>query len=442
MKTSLSAGIMLLSVAGVLIVATGCIGSDYVANRDIVVIRLDQDGMTVWTRSIDTGYDDSANDIAETPDGGLVIAGGRTNERIGIPSPRIVRLSPDGTVLWDRDLGTSSRDLTAVAVTTEGNYAAVSHDGGIWLLGPEGTTRWSRDTGLEQVWSVATTDDGWFVMAGEETGRIPFGSVVVYNPDGTVSSRPPLANESVMTPGCTQTSLPVGPDRTVMVTQCTVPFTIVRQGTVVKLGSDGYISWKRSYGAEGLQSAWSVIENAKADEYLVAGFSEYPEDEVDLTTYLSAVRIDSNGSPLQVSPIDQVQYYRPPLLRSAQGGYDVLYTHTELIDGMFVNKPAEVHIDYDGSVSTPRVIDAGVVTTWTDDGGYIFAAFPADGGISGYRETIYERADRYRLHATRLDRDGTLIWDREIQGVVANQIKKVIQTSDGGYVILAVNDNY
>jgi hypothetical protein len=60
---------------------------------------------------------------------------------------------------------------------------------------------------------------------------------------------------------------------------------------------------------------------------------------------------------------------------------------------------------------------------------------------AGYGEAIYGRADR-SLHAIRLDPAGTLIWDREIPGVVVNSVRLVIQTSDGGYAILALKENY
>jgi hypothetical protein len=442
MKMQLPPGIILMIlVCLLLVISAGCIGTDYVANRDIVVIRLDPDGTTAWTRVIDTGYDDSARDLVETPDGGLVIAGGRTTQRNGLPSPRLVRLSPEGTVLWDRVPGNEPGELTAVARIDGGDYAAVSHDGRIWRLDPDGNVRWSRSTGLEQVWSVITTSDAGLIVAGEETGRIPFGTVVVYNPDGTVSSRPPFGNESVMTPGCSGTSLPVGPDRTVMVTRCTGPYEIVRQGTVTKLEGDGNVSWKRSYGAEGLQSVWSVIEDPDGGGYVVAGFTEYPRDEVNVTSSLVAVQLDSDGNPLQVSQIDQIGYYRPPLLRPGPDGYDLLYVHTTLKNGYFDNKPAVVHLGRNGTVSAPDVIDAGVITTWTGDGGYFFAGFPSTTSTD-YGEAIYGRANRYSLHAVRIDPDGTLFWDREIPGVTVNYVEKVIQTSDGGYVILAMRENY
>ncbi len=441
MKIRLPPGIILMTLVFLLMVlSVGCIGADYVANRDIVVIRLDPDGTTAWTRVIDTGYDDSARDLVETPDGELVIAGGRISQRIGLPSPRLVRLSPEGTVIWDRVPGNESGELTAVTLAPDGDYAAVSHDGRIWRIDTNGNVRWSRGTGLEQVWSVITTNDAGFIVAGEESGRIPFGTVAVYNPDGTISSRPPFENESVMTPGCTETSLPVGPDRTVMVTKCTGPYEIVRQGTMVKLGSDGNESWKRSYGAEGLQSVWSVLEDRETGGYLLAGFTEYPRDEVNMTSSLVSVQIDRDGNSLRVSRIDQIEYYRSPLLRSQADGYDLLYVIEALENRYSAYKPAVVHLGRDGTVSVPQIIDAGVITTWTSDGGYFSAGFPLTTGGPDYGEAIYGRADR-PLHAIRLDPDGTLSWDREIRGVVVNYVEKVIQTRDGGYVILAMRES-
>jgi len=433
--------LLVILVCLLMVILPGCIGADYVANRDIVVIRLDPDGTIAWTRTIDTGFDDSARDLAETPDGGLVIAGGRTGQRIGLPSPRLVRLSPAGTVLWDNVMGVRSGEgeLTSVALAADGDYAAVSHDGRMWRLDPAGNVRWNRSTGLGQVWSVISTSDAGFAVAGQTEDRIPFGTVVRYNPDGTVSSRPPLPNESIMTPGCSETSLPLGSDRTVMVTQCTVPYEIVRQGAVTKLDSEGNISWSRSYGGEGLQSAWSMAEDPGGEGYLVAGFTEYPGNDVNVTTFLVAVQLDGEGNPGLVSRIDQIEYSQPPLLRSGPEGFDLLYVCTALKDGHFDNRPTVINLGHDGSVSTPAVIMAGVTTTWTADGGYFSAGFPVPG--AGYSEAIYGRADR-SLHAIRLDPAGTLIWDREIPGVVVNSVRLVIQTSDGGYAILALKENY
>lgn len=419
----------------------GCIGADYVANRDIVVIKLDPDGNPLWARTIDTGYDDSARDLIEIPGGDLVVAGGRTPLRIGAPLPRLVRLSPDGTVLWDRVLGNDSSELTAVTSAADGGFAAVSYDGRIWRLDPEGNVTWNRSSGIEQVWSVIDTGDEGFVTAGVVMDRVPFGTVPVYNADGTVASRPPFNNESVVTPGCHETSVPVGPDRTISVTECTVPYTIVLQGSAVNVAADGNISWTRAYGAEGLRSAWSVLADTEREGYLLAGFQENGAGQLNATGILRALRLDGNGTPGWVTTVDFIEYYLPPIIRSGPEGYDLLFIHTTIENGYLNNKPAVVHLGLNGSVSTPMIVKASVITTWTTDNGFFSAGFPSEAGSGDYGEAIYGRAESYPLHAIRLDPDGILLWERVIPGIVVNSVRKVIQTSDGGYAILALKEN-
>lgn len=435
-------GILLVFLIGLLLVlSAGCIGADYVPNRDIVIIKLDQDGRTSWSRTIDHGYDDAARDIIESPDGDLVIAGGSGIRRIGAPVPLLVRLSPDGVVTWDRKLTNESGELTSVKASPAGGFATVSSDGMIWRLDTSGDILWNLSSEVGNVWSVIDSGDEGFLLAGETIDRIPFGTVPVYNPDGTFSHRPPLPNESVMTPGCHETSVPGGPGRTITVTECTVPYTILRQGAVVKVGNDGRISWKRTYGAPGLQSGWVLARDRDYGGYLLAGFRDDGKEEVNRTSSLLALRLDRNGTPGQVTTIGTIEYYLSPQFRSGPAGFDLLFIHTTLENAFLDNKPAVVHIGLDGSVSAPKVLNASVVTTWTDDGGFFSAGFPSISGNKKYDDAVYGRSYNIPLHAIQLDSEGSLVWEQEVSGVTVDSLRKVMQTSDGGYVILALKEN-
>jgi hypothetical protein len=224
-----------------------------------------------------------------------------------------------------------------------------------------------------------------------------------------------------------------------MVTQCTSPVIVVSQATVTKLDSGGNVSWEGSYGSEGLDSAWSVTEIP--DGYIMAGYGTDPADEESDARYLFAIELDPNGTPKQVTAIDRVEYFTAPVLQSDRDGYDILYSHSTLEGGYVDIRPAVVHVDDTGSAGIPRIIRTGVVTTWTSDGGYISAGFPVKSGDQAYGRSVYARAGA-SIRAIRLDRDGNLSWDREIPGVSANHVEKVVQIADGGYVILALKENY
>lgn len=438
----LSGNIFFSFLCVLVIVSAGCIGADYVANRDIIVIKLNPDGTTAWTKLIDTGYDDAAQDMIETLDGDYVIAAQNSSGRMSPPRPRLIRLSSAGTVLWDRILSGSPGEPTAVIQTRDGGYAAASYDGDIWRVDPAGNTLWTRSTGIRGVWSVIGTGDSGFVIAGEQEGRIPFGSVTVYNTDGSVSSRQPYANETSRIPGCSETSIPAGPHETVMVTMCTAPYELVSQAVAVKLDSRGNVSWQRSYGAEGLESAWSVIEASPDRGYLLSGFGKIPERNGSIANHIYAVQLASNGTALQVTRLDRIEYFRPAQMRSISDGYAILFVNTTLKDGYYHHEPVEVHLDRNGHMMTMQPLDAGYIIAWTRDGGYFSAGFPVTGGSSEYSESIYGQARSDRLHAMKLNPDGSRAWDRTIPDVVVNHVRKVIQTSDGGYAILAVKENY
>jgi hypothetical protein len=87
----------------VLLLSSGCIG-DYVANRDIVVVRISPGGETDWAETLDYGFDDYAGDIAITEDGGCIVAGKNASSRYGDYISRLVRFSPGGDILWDKIL--------------------------------------------------------------------------------------------------------------------------------------------------------------------------------------------------------------------------------------------------------------------------------------------------------------------------------------------------
>ena len=421
----------------------GCIGGDYVANRDIVVIKLHPDGSTAWTKLIDTGKDDAANDLIQTSNGDFVIAAQNSSERISPPRPRLILLSSGGMILWDRLLSESFGELTAVVQTSDGGYAAVSYEGEIWRLDPAGKTQWSRSTGIQGVWSVIETGDRGYVITGEQEGRVPFGSVVTYGNDGTVSWRQPYENESRKTAGCSETSIQTGPHDTYMVTVCTVPYEIVSQATVVKLDGEGNISWQRSYGTEGLDSVWSVMETSPQEGYLVSAYGKVPDGGGNTTNYLYGVFLQPNGTVVHITQLDRSDYFLPALMKSIPGGYVILYADETVKPGGSISiQPMEVHLDTEGRITNTQFIDTSIAVIPTADGGYFSAGFPMNGGVLGYSESIYGRADDKALHAMKLNPDTSRAWDRTISGVVVNYAKKVIQTSDGGYAILAVKENY
>jgi hypothetical protein len=65
---------------------------------------------------------------------------------------------------------------------------------------------------------------------------------------------------------------------------------------------------------------------------------------------------------------------------------------------------------------------------------------PVGNGVSGYDSEVFLGPDPYTgFHALRFDAAGTLAWDRPLSIGSIQEVKRVIQTADGGYAILAMS---
>jgi PQQ-like domain len=147
------------------IVLLGAVGQEdasYRLNRDLFLAKVDKSGETVWERTYETGRDTVPHAFAETPDGGLVIAG--TDRTIsdygaGYGLGYLLRVDEDGKKEWEKTLaeGSETSSLCDIQATDDGdllvsgyvNYEGInmndaSSDGYVARLGEDGETVWEK----------------------------------------------------------------------------------------------------------------------------------------------------------------------------------------------------------------------------------------------------------------------------------------------------------
>ncbi len=150
--------------------SAGCLGGpDRVADRDVVVLKLAADGASQWTRTIDTGEDDGAEDLIELSDGGFAIAAQNGSDPRGLARPRLVRLAPDGTVLWDRFVTDGTEIARAIVATGDGGTVVLTGKGTVVRFDGEGRTDWARATGMTEAQALLALVDGGFIAGGDVT---------------------------------------------------------------------------------------------------------------------------------------------------------------------------------------------------------------------------------------------------------------------------------
>jgi hypothetical protein len=145
---------------------------------DILIIRTDAFGDTLWTKSLGgTGYEE-INSVRETSDGGFIMAG------TYLPPPSIsyallIKMDSVGTILWTKAYGNSfTQDAKCVQQTSDGGYILcgnavvfgnTTNDCLLMKTDSTGSVLWSKyfgTTSSDFAYYVEQTTDGGFVFTG------------------------------------------------------------------------------------------------------------------------------------------------------------------------------------------------------------------------------------------------------------------------------------
>jgi len=147
-------------------------------NADFWLVKTEVDGSVRWSKRYGGVYDDCAYCVQQTSDMGYILAG--STESFGAGSDFwLVKTDSSGNMQWNKTYGGSGSDRAfSVAQTTDGGYimagetdssGAGSFD--FWMIKTDslGTLLWSKmfgGTGEDEARSVQQTSDGGYIVAG------------------------------------------------------------------------------------------------------------------------------------------------------------------------------------------------------------------------------------------------------------------------------------
>ena len=215
-------------------IVAGTSASFGAGGNDAWILKLTSTGAVTWQKTYGGPADDMAASVEQTTDGGYIVSGSTSSFGQGVQA-WVLKLSPTGSIRWQEAFGgSSSGGANFVAQTSDGGYVVAgkinssgtvgSDEAWVMKLSPGGEVKWQRgyeSAGLDLVGSGERTNSGGYFVAAEPnfgTGSsrlwalVPpssdrWGSVIDTNATvttTTASARPSMAIVTVATsPGAT-----------------------------------------------------------------------------------------------------------------------------------------------------------------------------------------------------------------------------------------------
>jgi hypothetical protein len=161
------------------------------AGGDYWVIKLNSNGVKQWSNYFGGSFTDTAYDAIQTEDDGYIIVGSSDSNDVDITNNRgtydfwIIKISATGNLVWEKSLGGSEIDEAhAISKSADGNYLIagdtrssdlnISQNNGaadLWVIKitPEGTLLWEKSLGgsnFDVGRSISKTQDNGFLISG------------------------------------------------------------------------------------------------------------------------------------------------------------------------------------------------------------------------------------------------------------------------------------
>jgi hypothetical protein len=383
------------------LLAVGCIGGDYIRDEDITVIKVHHDGAMEWMKTIDTGKNDFATNIIQTPDGEYTISGGYTaplcNSQ-GPATPIVFHLADNGNILWKKEytLGPSdgvmqSPDQIAGIVQNSVNgYYLISRYGVLVNLDSSGNPVWKKN------------------LSSGESDTFDISYPPHRTSDGSI-----LVGGSVW--------------------QCLRPTETAGCGTgtrdyrpfVVKLDREGNQSWFTKFSSKNFWNVISINELSEKRGYIGQGQNN--------TGTRPLFFLDGNGVISNYSSIDSIDnLYHIQAVPGGFSGFSIDQNQNNTLEGRVYTE--------NGKLSRIVLLENLTVEGPYGDYGATIATREGDYFSVKTNRSYYSRPVTTTVHALKFDSDGKQLWDHQVTTftVGGNSInfRDLIETTDGGYLMV------
>jgi len=166
-------------------------------NNDVYLIKTDSGGDTMWACTYGGSLEDEGHSVEQTMDGGYIVAGHTHSFGSGLDDVYLIKTDDQGDTVWTRTYGGPEHDVGySVEQTSDGGYVIAGYtysfgsgQADVYLIKTDGAgdTVWTRTyggSGWETGSSVAETDGGGYVIVGRTNSFGEGGELYLIRTDG------------------------------------------------------------------------------------------------------------------------------------------------------------------------------------------------------------------------------------------------------------------
>lgn len=211
---------------------------------------------------------------------------------------------------------------------------------------------------------------------------------------------------------------------------------------VVKLNSNGDISWKKSLGGSSGDVANS-IQQTSDNGYIIAGYTYSKDGDVTLNHGISDCWI------VKLNEMGDIQWQKSMGGSKGEGAMDIKQTSDDgyIIAALSNSNDGDlttnhgnndfwiIKTDSNGNIQWQKSLggsksDIPHSIQQTSDGGYIVAGSTED-AVDGDITESYGKRDSWIV---KLNSNGNIQWQKTMGGIGDDHVQSIRQTSDGGYI--------
>lgn len=351
---------------------------------------------------------DAARKIIKLSDGGFLVAGRSASYGMGDTDMLLIKINSSGETVWQKTYGEDETDEATDLIATK--------DGGYLVIGHSDSYGYSPD--IKDMWALKLDKDGeeiWNETFGTEE-TIDEANGVVETEDGYI-----LVGTSIDTHDDASSDI-----------------------LVVRINKEGEKIWEKKYGESGNEQGMDIISNG--DGYTIIGNTEgvgYEEGFSKGRWDIMTIHISGDGTMEWKNAYGgKNNEMGNSIIATSDGGYLLGgYTYSFAVASLdaWVVKidklGKEIWSKNFGGLSTDEAF--GLIET-------------ADGNIvmAGYTEVFepnedYENIsnDKLNIFLIKMTAAGEKIWERSIGGEHNQQAFDVVESGDGGLIIVGSTDS-